>query len=45
MDKEENITVVRSECDTEEFGAPPELEAAGWKIEDDYQLCGLCNSG
>jgi hypothetical protein len=45
MENEQPIAVVCGECDTEDFGIPSELRSAGWKIEDDYQLCGLCNFG
>jgi hypothetical protein len=45
MEDEEKIIAVCLECNTQDYATKAELEAAGWKIEDAYQVCGFCNFG
>jgi hypothetical protein len=42
---DEKITVACAGCDATEYATQAELEAVGWKIEEDIQLCPLCNFG
>ena len=38
----EKINVVCAECDNSDYDTKENLESAGWKITEDYELCSLC---